>query len=86
MRAGSGASEIACTMPRAHLGVGELARACLEPLQVALVVGGVGDRQVALAVQAIGEQVVEHAAVLAAQQAVLRAPAIEVERDLRDVV
>ena len=49
-------------------------------------VGGVGDRQVAVGVQAVGEQVVEHAAVLAAQHAVLRAAAVELDGDLRDVV
>ena len=47
--------------------------ACLlEPGEVALVVGGVGDGQEAV-LQPVGEEVVEHAAVLAAQHAVLRA-------------
>ena len=44
-----------------------------KPRQVALVVGGVRDRQVALGVQTVGEEVVEHAAVLAAKHAVLSA-------------
>jgi hypothetical protein len=45
----------------------------LEPRQVALVGGGVRDRQEALGVQTVGDEVVEHAAVLAAQHRVLRA-------------
>ena len=44
-----------------------------EPLQIARVVGGVGDRQEALGLQAVGEEVVEHPPVLAAEHAVLRA-------------
>ena len=55
---------------------------CEEPLQVALVIGGVGDRQIAVGVQAVGEQVIQYPTVLAAQHAVLR----PVDRDLRDVV
>ncbi len=52
------------------------------PLQVARVVGGVGDRQEALGAQAVGEEVVEHPPVLAAEHAVLRAA----HRDRGDVV
>ena len=54
----------------------------LEPGQVLLVIGGVGDGQEALGAQPVGEQVVEHAAVVAAQHRVLRAAL----GDLRDVV
>ena len=44
----------------------------LQPRQVLLVVGGVGDGQERAVGQAVAEQVVEHATVLAAHQAVLR--------------
>ena len=53
-----------------------------KPVQVALVVGGVGDRQVALVAEPVGEEVVEDAAVLAAEDRVLGAADLE----LRDVV
>ena len=48
-------------------------RVRLEPGQVALVVGGVGDGQIAIRPEPVGEEVVEHAAVLVAEQRVLRA-------------
>ena len=48
------------------LGV-EAAGVLREPGEVALVVGGVGDRQVAVVGEPVGEQVVEDAAVLAAE-------------------
>ena len=48
-----------------------------EPGEVALVVGGVGDRQVAVVGQPVGEQVVEDAAVLAAEHRVLGAADLE---------
>ena len=51
-----------------HLGV-EVGGVLGEPGEVALVVGGVGDRQVAVVGEPVGEQVVEHAAVLAAEAA-----------------
>ena len=54
----------------ADLGV-ELAGVLGEPREVALVVGGVGDRQVAVVVQPVGEQVVQDATVLAAEHRVL---------------
>ena len=53
-----------------------------QPGQVAVVVGGVGDRQVALVGEPVGEEVVEHAAVLAAEARVLGAADLE----LGDVV
>ena len=67
--------------PVAELGV-EVARVLAEPLQVALVVGGVGDRQVAVVGEPVGEQVVEHPAVVAAENRVLGAA----DGDLGDVV
>ena len=51
----------------------ELRGVRLHPLEVLLVVGGVGDGQELALGQPVGEQVVEDAAVLAAQHAVLRA-------------
>ena len=53
-----------------------------EPLEVALVVGGVRDGQEALVGEAVGEEVVQDAAVLAAEHRVLGAADV----DLRDVV
>ena len=46
----------------------------LEPLEVPLVVGGIGDGRITVIVQPIGEQVVEHAAVLTAETRVLVPP------------
>jgi hypothetical protein len=65
-----------------HLGVGELAGVRLEPGEVLVVVGGVGDRHEAVGRDAIGEEVVQHAAVVAAQDGVLSSA----DGDLRDVV
>jgi hypothetical protein len=53
-----------------------------KPLQVARVVGGVGDRQEALVLEAVGEEVIQHPPVLAAEHAVLRAS----HRDRGDIV
>ena len=55
-------------------------RRAREPGEVALVVGGVGDRQVAVVGEPVGEQVVEHAAVLAAEDRVLGAADLELAR------
>jgi hypothetical protein len=66
----------------ADLGLGELAGMGLEPGQVLVVVGGVGDRQEPIGRDAVGEEVVEHAAVVAAQDRVLRAA----DGDVLDVV
>ncbi len=95
IRAGSGESEIACTISRASgpctasiaqssirsltSASGKASACAAKPGQVGHVVGGVGDGQIAIHIQAVGEEIVEHAAVLAAEHAVLR-PA---ERDLR---
>ena len=49
----------------------ERVRVPAKPLEVGLVVGGVGDGQVAIVGQAIGEQVVQHASVLATEDRVL---------------
>ena len=54
----------------------------LEPGEVLVVVGRVGDGQIAIGLEPVGEEVVEHAAVLAAQHAVLRAPDADRETSL----
>ena len=51
-----------------------------EPGEVALVVGGVGDRQVAVVGEPVGEQVVEDPAVVAAEDRVLGAADLELRR------
>ncbi len=64
-----------------HLYV-ESARLRTKPLQVADVVGGVGDGEETLRLDAVGEEVIQHAPVLAAEHAVLR----PTHGDLGDVV
>ena len=51
-----------------------------EPVEVALVVGRVGDGQVVVVAEPVGEEVVEDAAVLAAEARVLGAPDLELRR------
>ena len=60
----------------------EARRLLLEPREVLLVVGRVGDRQVAVLAELVGEEVVQDAPVLLGEDAVLGA----VVGDLRDVV
>ncbi len=59
-------------LPIDHVDV-EIVGVTLEPGQVLVVVGGVGDGQELALGQAVGEEVVEHAAVVAAEDAVLGA-------------